>query len=105
MHAQEQLTKIVSFSNETLGPGDNGIQAEAMNQSCRVHVMFMMVKGESEDLFVPSVWASEKAKEYWLGKANQDLWMHAQLMEGYCIGAINSEELEMDCFILLLNSY
>ena len=78
------------------------MQAETVNQSCGVHVMLMMMKGSSEDLFAPVVWASEKAKEYWLGVANQDLWIHAQLMEGYCIGAINSEDSEMGCFVLLM---
>ena len=78
------------------------MQAETVNQSCGVHVMLMMTKGSSEDLFAPVVWASEKAKEYWLGVANQDLWMHARLMEGYCVGAINSEDSEMGRFVLLM---
>jgi hypothetical protein len=54
--------------------------------------MFMMTKGSSDDLFAPVVWASEKAKEYWLGIANENLWQHARLMEAYCVGALNSKE-------------
>ncbi|KAF8343848.1 uncharacterized protein EI90DRAFT_3010720 [Cantharellus anzutake] len=44
----------------------------------------------SDDLFVPVVWASEKAKEYWLGIANKKLWQHAWLMEAYCVGTLNN---------------
>ncbi|KAF8322790.1 uncharacterized protein EI90DRAFT_3130893 [Cantharellus anzutake] len=50
-----------------------------------------MAKGSSNDVFAPVVWASEKAKEYWLGVAKEPLWLHARLMEGYCIGATSSE--------------
>ena len=53
-----------------------------------------MTKASSDDLFVPVIWMSEKAKEYWVGVVNQDLWKHVQLMESYCVGVLTSEKLK-----------
>ncbi|KAF8332245.1 uncharacterized protein EI90DRAFT_3015870 [Cantharellus anzutake] len=74
IHARDQLVQI----------------AENVNRACGIQVMIMMAKGSSDDLFAPVMWASEKAKEYWLGVAKEPLWLHARLMEGYCIGATSN---------------
>ncbi|KAF8314889.1 uncharacterized protein EI90DRAFT_3022148 [Cantharellus anzutake] len=74
IHARDQLVQI----------------AENVNRACGIQVMIMMAKGSSDDLFAPVVWASEKAKEYWLGVAKEPLWLHARLMEGYCVGATSN---------------
>ena len=73
-------------------PETDKTQAENATWSSRVHIMFM-TKASNNDVFLPVVWASEKAKEYWLGVANQDLWMHVGLMESYCLGVLTGEKL------------
>src|SRR5258708_40116514 len=48
----------------------------------------MMTKGQSKDIFVPFLWATDKMMEYWKGMAQQDLMMHTHLMEAYAVGVI-----------------
>ena len=75
-------------------PETDKTQAENATWLSRVHIMFMMTKASNDDVFSPVVWVSEKAKEYWLGVANQDLWTHVGLMESYCLGALTGEKLK-----------
>ncbi|KAF8309319.1 uncharacterized protein EI90DRAFT_3025225 [Cantharellus anzutake] len=72
LHAKDQLQKTATRIHET----------------CGIEVLIMMTKSRVEDVFTPYVWATPRAKEYWVVGAAQNMTSRAQEMEGFCISNI-----------------
>ncbi|KAF8339939.1 uncharacterized protein EI90DRAFT_3012843 [Cantharellus anzutake] len=72
LHAKDQLQKMATRIHET----------------CGIEVLIMMTKSWVEDVFTPYVWATPRAKEYWVVGAAQNMTSCAQEMEGFCISNI-----------------
>ena len=50
-----------------------------------------MCGNEANDMFSPTVWATEKVRHFWHAVAGQNLVDHIRQMEGYVVGAVTGQ--------------